>query len=320
MFQNVQEKVIEALAIVDSNLWYVAYLSDRCIRKSMVKSNSVGLQSFLGPVISYHRFCKNVYCISYLKESLVLSSNEGVSRVILDTNQVIHHIGVGFKPMYIAPFKDGFLFTTSNDSQLFYCNFDEAQTFAGGEERSSRDGTALYSRFYTPTGIAVEFDNFVYVSDSSTGSVKLVTPLKRTAEFLDVLHSLAKTFSLHEKHASYSLKTIDEAIKLVEQCVSVIHNKVDHIRHGRNIGLKSLNGPERSVSAATVDSLHLLDFRLRQLKNNTEKLGYGNINLLNCMTLSFENLHSTVNKKHGTQTVLSYAQSFASSMKESVKR
>ena len=34
-------------------------------------------------------------------------------------------------------------------------NFDEVQTFAGGDERSSRDGTAIYSGFYTPTGIAV---------------------------------------------------------------------------------------------------------------------------------------------------------------------
>ena len=38
------------------------------------------------------------------------------------------------------------------------------------------------------------------------------------------------------------------------------------------------------------------------------------------MTLSLENLHSTANKKHGTQTVLTYAQSFASSMKESAKQ
>ena len=41
--------------------------------------------------------------------------------------------------------------------------------------------------------------------------------------------------------------------------------------------------------------------------------------MLSCMPLSLENLYSTVNKKHGTQTVLIYAQSFASSTKESVK-
>ena len=83
----------------------------------MVKPNSVGLQSSLDIEISYNRAWLNVYHITYLKEGLVLSTNE-VSQVILDTNQVFHHIGVGFKPMHIAPFKDGFLFTTSSDGYL----------------------------------------------------------------------------------------------------------------------------------------------------------------------------------------------------------
>ena len=37
------------------------------------------------------------------------------------------------------------------------------------------------------------------------------------------------------------------------------------------------------------------------------------------MTLSLENLDSTMNKKYGKQTALRYAQSFASLTKESVK-
>ena len=98
---------------------------------------------------------------------------------------------------------------------MFYYNFDEVQTFAGGDERSSTDGTALCSQFYTPTGIAVELDNVVYVSDFPTGFIKLITPLKQTPELSDALHSRAKAFSLHEKHASYSLNTIDKPIKLV---------------------------------------------------------------------------------------------------------
>ena len=56
--------------------------------------------------------------------------------------------------------------------------------------------------------------------------------------------------------------------------MSTIQNNVDHIRHDRNIDLKSWNGPEWSVSAASVDSLHLIGFGLRQLKNDTEKLYY----------------------------------------------
>ena len=77
--------------------------------------------------------------------------------------------------------------------------------------------------------------------------------------------------------------------------MKVIQNKFDHVRHNRNTGLKRFNGPARSVSAATVDSIHLVDFALNQLKNNTEKLGHKNINLLSCMISSLEYLHSTVN-------------------------
>ena len=84
--------------VADLNLYYVEWWSGRSTGKCMVKSNSVGLQSSLDPVISYNRAWQNVYCIAYLKESLVLSTNEGVSQVILDTNQVIHYIGVDFKP------------------------------------------------------------------------------------------------------------------------------------------------------------------------------------------------------------------------------
>ena len=94
---------------------------------------------------------------------------------------------------------------------------------------------------------------------------------------------------------------------------------INRIRHNRNIDPKSLNRPEGSISAATVDSLHLLGSGLTQLKNNTEKLGYRNINILSWMTLSLENLDSTMNKKYGKQTALTYAQSFASFTKESVK-
>ena len=136
------------------------------------------------------------------------------------------------------------------------------------QSHCSRNGTVLYSPYYTPTGIIVR--------NSSTGSIKLITPLKQTAEFFDALHSLAKAFSLHEKHASYSLKIIYEAIKLVEQCASEIRNNIDHISHDRSIDFESLNGPKGSISAPTVDSLHLLNilgFGLRQLKNNTEKVG-----------------------------------------------
>ena len=77
VFENFQEEVTEALAIVDSNTWHL--LSDRSIGKCMVKSNRLGFPSSLDPEISYNRAWLNAYHIGYLKESLVLSTNKGVS-------------------------------------------------------------------------------------------------------------------------------------------------------------------------------------------------------------------------------------------------
>ena len=50
-----------------------------------------------------------------------------------------------------------------------------------------------------------------------------------------------------------------------------IQNNAHHIRHDGNISQK-LKWTEGSVSTATVDLLHLINFGLRQLKSNTENM------------------------------------------------
>ena len=83
----------------------------------------------------------------------------------------------------------------------------------------------------------------------------------------------------------------------------MIQNNVDHIICDRNVGFKILSEPEGSISTAPINLLHLVDFGLRQLVNNTKKLGYSKINLLSYIILSLEHLHSTVCKKYDTQTL-----------------
>ena len=122
-----------------------------------------------------------------------------------------------------------------------------------------------------------------------------------------------------KKHQNSSLKSLDEALCLVTNCTSMLKSNIDSIRSTSNI-TRSLNGPEGSVSSVTVESIDLLLWGLKQLKTNTEIHNYTKTNLLSCMTLTVENFHSSVNKKHGTQTVVSYAQSFFESIKESLKQ
>ena len=53
---------------------------------------------------------------------------------------------------------------------------------------------------------------------------------------------------------------------------------------------------------------------LMQLQSNLDDYEKYDVNLLSSVT--FEHLHSTVNYKHGFQTMLQYARSFASNIKE----
>ena len=57
-----------------------------------------------------------------------------------------------------------------------------------------------------------------------------------------------------------------------------------------------------------------------RLKKNLDELGYDATNLLSCITLNFENLHSVVHHKSGVSTALQYARDFGSTAKKSLKR
>ena len=85
--------------------------------------------------------------------------------------------------------------------------------FAGkvGEE-GSRDGTLTYCHFYEASEIDVEFGKVVYVYYWRPGSVKMITILNKTVNFIYALQSLVIAFPIHEKHKNYRLHTLNEAI------------------------------------------------------------------------------------------------------------
>ena len=122
-----------------------------------------------------------------------------------------------FLPKYLAAHKDGFLFTSTHC--IYFWKTSGMELFAGqATEEGRRYSSASYCCFYEATGIAIEFDNVVYVCDRSVDSIKIITELQETIKFLGGLQSIINTFSVHEKHRSYSLKTLDKAISLVSSC------------------------------------------------------------------------------------------------------
>ena len=239
----------------------------------------------------------------------------------LDTqvSSIVVPESLGYIPRYGHVYKEGFLFTSDGDHRLYFWQSSQITTFAGGCESGSRDGTAQFARFYELSAISVEFDHVVYLSDYATGSIRMITTLKNTSSFLEAVGKLATAFSVHEKHQNYDTKTMDEAIALVTQCNNTLQANEEIIRQKHRNLPKSLNGPEGNISAKTMKSICLLLWGLSKLKSNLDEFGFDSINLLSCMTLDIEHLHSTVNFKHGVQSMLQYARSFSSSIKESVK-
>ena len=152
------------------------------------------------------------------------------------------------------------------------------------------------------------------------GHLKVFITLKNTAEFLRRVGELFSAFSIHEKHPAYDLYDLETAFSRVSRCLQVLQENERSIRE-LNISLaQSLNGPLGSVAAKTIGSVKLLKWGLEHLKKNLDEIGYDATNLLSCMTLDVENLHSFVHHKSEVSTALQYARDFGSTAKESLKR
>ena len=132
--------------------------------------------------------------------------------------------------------------------------------------------------------------------------------------------NIYRAFSVHEKRHSYRVCGIEEAVELVNDALQVLRGNEDSIR-GEVASLPgTLNGPQGNVASKTVSSVEMLKCGLEKLNEILDSHEYSALNLLSCMTLDVENIHSVVHHKEPLCTVLDYARNFASAAKEGLKR
>lgn len=93
----------------------------------------------------------------------------------------------------------------------------------------------------------------------------------------------------------------------MDRCLQVLEDNAASLRKLNCRLPLSLNGPEGSVAAKTVESVKLLKWGLEHMKQNLDPLGYDDNNPLSCMTLDVENLHSVVHHKNKVSTAFRYA-------------
>ena len=160
----------------------------------------------------------------------------------------------------------------------------------------------------------------VYVCDIQTSCIKIFTILKKTAEFLKGSGELFSAFSLHQKHQTYESCDLSGAIARVARCLQVQEENVASIRELNCRLPLSLNGPDGSVPAKTIESVKLLKWGLERMKRNLDPEGYGDTSLSSCTTLDVENLHSVLYHKDQVSTAFRYGRDFGSTAKEGPKR
>ena len=90
----------------------------------------------------------------------------------------------------------------------------------------------------------------------------MITTMSHTFDFLNATGKLTKAFSVHEKHAQYSVKNLTEAVALTRECITLLESYVDSIKEKNENLPKVLNDPEGSISNKTYDSIKLLEWGL----------------------------------------------------------
>ena len=173
-----------------------------------------------------------------------------------------------------------------------------AEIFAGNSKSVHEERLALECLFCKPCGIAVEFDNVVYITDIDNNRVNLITPLINTAEFLKYVGSLYNAFSMYNNGEKYELQA--NINNNFESYLSTLTQNIWSKKYKKLP--KHLNCPEGSVAGVTMKSVQLISSSVNRLNEIKEDYSHRNVSLLSCLTLDVEYFHPS---KHFKSTVLS---------------
>ena len=159
----------------------------------------------------------------------------------------------------------------------------------------------------------------MYVCDAQTKSLKICSNMENCALFLDAMGSLYNAFLVHNKGSTYTVKSPNKALALVDQCKDFLNEITVDIRSTTGI-TGTLNRPEGHVPTKTVQSVSMIEWGIQRLNDNLKTFDYQATNLLSCMMLDSENCHFTVHIKQANMSMMEYRRFFRVTMKESIKR
>ncbi len=182
--------------MIDVNLLYGACVTESAIVEVVMVKDGVGLRGTIRKIYSYEMPCKSVSSIAIVDKLLFFVTADGIKNLDLENPQasavVVNNEKDNFYPYQVKKMGHNVLFSNPINRKLFIFDQDSASihAFAGNGNESSVDGPLADCSFRQPLGIAVEFDNVIYLTDAMSRTVNIISPIKNTVAFLDAVGCL----------------------------------------------------------------------------------------------------------------------------------
>ena len=224
----------------------------------------------------------------------------------------------------IATYMQGIAFSDTGTKQIKYLDLSQAKesdgyvvdVIAGTGVAGNIDG--LNASFQQPTALCVE-RNSIFVIDSASGRLCLITHTDALISFLTHLHLFATTCGLYVKDegkTKTSLKTVIENINAVSQ---YFVRAVDDVKELS--GKSNPQGPEGACSSQCISDLTMMIEGLQRVHDAIERcMPLFPFDIYAAGTLVVEHLFSVMRQGNETPLMLEFAHRFASSCRELMKQ
>ena len=287
--------------------------------------NGVSITGKAKTILEFDRNFGQVTAVCVDNTSFYAASKSGVHLINLASktvSRIYDQSNFQLVPYRLKCFKGGLVFTDSDSNGIWFLEKDiQEPVRINAIAPKCHRGVSEEMSFKSPRGLAVEFDNVLYVVDHVTESVSIITPVKNTSYFLRNLGKLYDAFSIHKKNAKYELNTIEDAIEMVKSCHQFLSENEKSIRDDVSERLPGvLNGPQGNVASKTIRSTEMVLEALERLAVIIKRYNFTLTNLLSCLTIDVEHFHSSTHAKCQLMSLAQYIRAFGATVKESLKR
>ena len=312
----------------DRSVIFVSQRNSATILKVSVTCTGACLQGNVEPFITLpgKACCTGLAYSDETKDLYVADSQDEGGIYLIDA------AGHDNKPSYVKVFvnslkKRAYDLAIASSGEIFFTDVearkigkiinghDVAYVVGSGNEEP-RDGCQETASFVQPTGLCTDGKS-LYVTDTGAGALKLITPPRPMARFLENVSVLYTSHGIHSPATS-----IEDCVASLNQTTGYFETAIEEAKESSG-GRKTVEGPHGVPSSKTVKSVRMTVEALRNIKKNVLSVNSAYVSHIqpkSLVTLIVEHFNSKMREIYEVPTVLQYAYQFPDAVEETVKR